>query len=473
MNNNFVEGKEAEFTPEEAALILRLKVFVRWRWGAIFGIIIATIIASLVSHIGFPTLPVYILCVFVAFYNLLLWHLTLRLKEVSTGLLLAKGRAIGIIHIYLDLIAFTVLMHLTGGIENPFIFLFVLHVITAGILLHYRTAYTVTTVAFLMITAMVMLEYAGVIPHVNLEGFILPYRYRQASRVLAILAALAVVLYGSTYLASAISGELKKRQRQVLKLQKQLLEEKTSELDMRTHEVDKLEEQKKHFLSFLGMAAHDLKAPLAAIQGFLWLILNGYTGQINAKQKDMLERSNRRIDGLGGLISDLLDIPRIEAGQLVHEMKEISLAEIVQRCVDDLGNIAKGKGLDLNVELPENLPAIYGSDIRIQQVLTNLVNNALNYTMWGSVTIRVSDFDTEQQVEVIDTGIGIPPEELPRLFSDFFRGSNVAVKGTGLGLSISKRIIKAHGGRIWAESPYADSGKGSKFTFTLPKRSTY
>ena len=469
--NSFSQKKEAEFTPEEAALLLRLKMFVRMRWMAILGIIAATIIASSVFHINFPTLPVYILCIFMAFYNLLLWPLTLSLKEVRTGLLLAKARAIGNIHIYSDLIALTVLMHFTGGIENPFIFLFVLHVIAAGIVFTYRTAYTVTTVTFLMVAALVGLEYAGIIPHVNLEGFVLPYRYSQASRVLAVLVAMAVLLYTSTYLTSAISGELRKRQRQVLELREQLLDDKTMELDISTHEIDKLEEEKGRFLSFLGMAAHDLKAPLAAIQGFMWLILNGYTGHINDKQKDMLEKSSRRIDGLRGLIDDLLDIPRIEAGQLVHEMKEISLAEIVQRCVDELGNVAKEKGLDINVELPESMTKIYGSDIRIQQVITNLLNNALNYTMWGSVTIRVTDHDTEQQVEVIDTGIGIPPEGLPRLFNDFYRGSNVAVKGTGLGLSISKRIIEAHGGRIWAESPYADSGRGSKFTFTLPKRS--
>ena len=204
--NSFSQKKEAEFTPEEAALLLRLKMFVRMRWMAILGIIAATIIASSVFHIGFPTLPVYILCIFMAFCNLLLWPLTLSLKETRTGLLLAKARAIGNIHIYSDLIALTVLMHFTGGVENPFIFLFVLHVIVAGIVFPRRTAYTVTTVTFLMVAALVGLEYAGIIPHVNLEGFVLPYRYNQASRVLAVLAAQAVLLYTSTYLTSAISG---------------------------------------------------------------------------------------------------------------------------------------------------------------------------------------------------------------------------------------------------------------------------
>ena len=102
-------------------------------------------------------------------------------------------------------------------------------------------------------------------------------------------------------------------------------------------------------------------------------------------------------------------------------------------------------------------------------MVTNLTSNAINYTREGTVLVKVVDDKDKVRVEVIDTGIGVPPEEFPRLFDDFFRGSNVGAKGTGLGLSISKRIIEAHGGKIWAESPAPETGQGSKFTFTLPK----
>lgn len=469
MNSKFPDEETAEFIPEEATLIMRIRVFVNMRWLAILGIIVATITASSLFHIGFPTLPVYIICAFIALYNLVFLYQTRSLSKGEPGLLVARARTYGYIHISLDLIALTVLLHFTGGIENPFIFLFILHIIAAGIVLPYRATYLVTTAAFLMVTALVLLEYAGIIPHVNLEGFVLSNRYQQASRVVAILVALAVLLYSSTYLTTAISGELRKRQRQVLALREQLLKEKVEELDVSAKEIDKLEEEKTRFLRFLGMAAHDLKAPLAAIKGFLSLILGGYVGEISDKQRNMLDRSSRRIDELLELISDLLDIPRIEAGQLVREMKEISLAEIVKRCVDELGNVAQEKGLEMRVELPDSMAKIYGSETRLRQVITNLVSNALNYTSEGSVTIRVTERDTEQQIEVIDTGIGIPPDDLPHIFDDFFRGSNVVVKGTGLGLPLAKRIIEAHGGKIWAESPYPETKRGSKFACTLPK----
>ena len=102
-------------------------------------------------------------------------------------------------------------------------------------------------------------------------------------------------------------------------------------------------------------------------------------------------------------------------------------------------------------------------------MITNLVGNAISYTPEGMVTVRVTDYKKNVQIEVIDTGIGIPPEDLPRVFDDFFRASNVEIKGTGLGLSITKRIVEAHGGRIWCESPCPETNQGSKFTFALPK----
>ncbi|MBM4461838.1 MAG: PAS domain-containing sensor histidine kinase [Chloroflexi bacterium] len=252
-------------------------------------------------------------------------------------------------------------------------------------------------------------------------------------------------------------------------LKSDLLSQKTRELEEISREVAKLEEQERRFVRFLRVVAHDLQSPLAATQTCLWDILDGYCGKITDEQRDMLERSSRRIDGLSTLIGDLLDIPRIEAGQIVHEMKETSLSEVIERSVDELSNLAKEKGITLKVELPQSLPRIHGSSIRLQQVVRNLISNAIKYSREGTVLVRATEDEGDLRVEVIDSGIGILPEDLPLLFTDFFRGKNVETRGTGLGLSISKRIVEAHGGRIWAESPCPETGKGSKFSFTLPK----
>lgn len=245
--------------------------------------------------------------------------------------------------------------------------------------------------------------------------------------------------------------------------------ERATELKQCLTEVDRLEEERRQFVRFLSVVAHDLQSPLVATQSILSYIKDGYTGEVTEGQKDLLQRGIRRIDELLVLITDLLDIPRIEAGQLRYEMHEISLNGVIRQALVGMDNLARQKGLELKVELPESPHKVYASSRRLQQVLNNLVSNAINYTREGMVIVRVKDYNDDVAVEVLDTGIGILPDELPRLFADFFRGSNVKSAGTGLGLSISKRIVEAHGGKIWAESPCPETGEGSKFTFTLRK----
>jgi len=464
------EQSATEYTPEERALMFRVMIWVSLRWLAIIGIVIVTLVATRVFHIGFPTLPVYATCAAIALYNLFLLRQSQSLKAEEPGLVVKKAETFGNIQTFLDLVALTVLLHFTGGIENPFISLYLIHTIGTSIVLPKRRAYELTTLAILMATLLAFLEYAEVIPHVNLQGFVLPYRYNELSRVSGVLVALAALVYAGTYVTTAVSGELRRRQREVVKLRDQLLEKRAMELEQTSSEIAKLEEERRHFVRFLGVVAHDLQSPLVATLSVLSYILDGFTGQVTDGQRDLMQRAVRRIDGLLTLITDLLDIPRIETGQITREMRDISLNEVIKRSVEGLDSLSKQKGLALRVELPQTSPKVYGSSRRLQQVVTNLVSNAINYTHEGMVLVRATESDNEVRLEVIDSGIGISPEDLPRLFTDFFRGSNVEIKGTGLGLSISKRIVEAHGGRIWAESPDPETNKGSKFTVTLPKK---
>jgi len=469
MGNRVLSGEDKGRTPEEETLVMRLRVFTNMRWIAILGVIVVTLVARYIFHIGFDTFPVYIICVFMALYNLVLIQQVRGLGKWPPERVIPRVRRYIYIHILLDMFTFTVLLHFTGGVENPFIFFFIFHIVLASTGLNYRVVYVLSTIAIIMVSLLFSLEYAGIIPHINLEGFVLPTRYRQGSRILGELAALAILLYGTTYVTTAIAGELRKRQRQIVELREQLLAEKTGELKRASNEIAHLEEERSRFLRFIGIAAHDLKAPLTAIQGFLWVMLGGFVGEISEKQQDILKRSTRRIAELLTLISDLLDIPRIETGQIVQEIKEISLRQVIRSSIEGQRSLAEEKGVELKVLIPEGLPRIKGSASRLQQVITNLVNNAVNYTPDGVITVRVQEQAKDLLVEVVDTGIGIPSEDMSRLFEDFFRASNVEAKGTGLGLSISKRIVEAHGGKIWVESPSTETNTGSKFSFTLPK----
>ncbi|MFC1903651.1 sensor histidine kinase [Chloroflexota bacterium] len=485
------EEHSSELLPEEAALVRRIGMFVTMRWLAIAGVLIASVLATQVFSISFSLLPIYIICALMVWYNIFFFFQARRLKaeaggSLSQGLvvplrqlllipkatspLIDKARAVGDIQITLDLLVFTVLLHFAGGIENPFIFYFVFHVIIAGILLHYRVAYLVATAAIFLTLLLVGLEYSGVIPHVRLEGFASSGLYKQGSYILGIIIALATCLYASAYMVTNVSGELRKRQREVVVLQEKGLREKTKELEEASKELAKLEEGRKHLLRFLAIASHDLKAPLSAVQSYLQVMLGGFVGKMTEKQKHMVERSSQRITGLLELISDLLDISRIEGGQIIREMEEVSLAKVVEDSTESVRVLAKDKKIGLHLEIPESLPELKASGVRLQQVITNLLTNAIKFTPEkGEIRLRATAEGGGVRVEVMDTGAGIAAEDSPKIFDDFYRGDTEKA-GTGLGLSIVKRIVEAHGGKIWAESPNPEdkSGRGSKFTFTLP-----
>jgi len=487
------ERERPGLTPEESALVVRIGVFVKMRWLAIAGVLIASLIATQAFHIQFSLVPIYIICAVMTVYNFLFLYQARHLNaEISDSLpetlavplrrlliipratspLLARARATGNVHIIVDLAALIVLLHYTGGIENPFIFYFVFHVILAGILLHYRVAYLVATWAILLVLLLVGLEYYEVMPHVHLEGFAAAGLYQQGSYILSVLLALSTCLYASAYMVTSVSGELRKRQREVVALQQKGLTEKTRELEEASEELTTLEEGRQNLLRFLAIASHDLKAPLSAVQSYIQLMLGGFSGELTDKQRQMLERSSIRITEQLELISDLLDISRIEGGQIVKEMEEMSLSQVVGDSVENVRAMATDKSIKLGTKMPASLPKLKASGVRLKQAITNLLVNAIKFTPEnGEVLLRITEQSGDIYTEVLDTGVGISAEELPKIFDDFYRGVDREKAGSGLGLSIVKRVVEAHGGKIWAESPNPEDkkGRGSKFTFTLPK----
>jgi signal transduction histidine kinase len=449
----------AGYIPELKALKVRLNVFVRMRWLVVLGIIAVTLFARYLFDINFQTFPVFIICGFILAYNLWMYIWSKRLAREDTELVIKRAQISGYVQVLLDLGILTVLLHYTGGITNPFVFVYVIHTTAASILLTKRRAYELTTIAVGMAALLAFLEYSGVISHVNLVGFISIDIYQQLNFVISIIVTLALLAYTSTYITTAVAGELRQQHLKVDQLRDRLLEEDKRELQRISGEVDRLKEERTRFVRLLNVVTHDLQAPLVAVQSCVSYVLDGYAGEVTEGQKDWLQRSSRRIDGLLVLITDLLK----------NEMMDLSLNEVINRSLEGLEMLAKRKGLKFVVELPQKSPIIHGSSRRLQQVITNLTNNAINYTKEGKIIIRLIESDSEVTMEVTDTGIGIPPKDLPKLFDEFYRGSNVESKGSGLGLSIAKRIIIAHGGKIWAESPNPETGSGSKFVFTLPK----
>jgi len=229
-----------------------------------------------------------------------------------------------------------------------------------------------------------------------------------------------------------------------------------------------LERMKSNFLS---VVSHELKTPLHSIKGFVDIILMGKTGPINDTQADFLSTVRDQTAHLQNLINDLLESSRLESGQVKLHLSEVSLANVAAIVVDKLKPLADQGQIQLVNRIGTDIPTIEADHIRIEQVLTNLVDNAIKFTSpSGLVTISAVDLGVAVQVAVSDTGIGIPAAELERIFDRFYQvhsGSTRQYRGTGLGLTICKHIIEYHRGRIWAES---EEGKGSTFFFILPKR---
>ena len=222
---------------------------------------------------------------------------------------------------------------------------------------------------------------------------------------------------------------------------------------------------------FLSIVSHELKSPLAAVENYLEVMLGGFTGELTSKQRRMLERSVLRIHDLSGLINDLLDLARMRPEEIQADFARFNPREFGDRSVEDTRLAASEKGVTVTVEAPQEFREIVGASERLRQVLTNLLNNAIKFSPSGStVTLRSWDTEDELWIEVSDEGIGIPPEDQLHIFEDFFRARNVGdVGGAGLGLSIAKKIVDAHQGRIWLESPYEEGKSGTKFTVVLPR----
>ena len=229
-----------------------------------------------------------------------------------------------------------------------------------------------------------------------------------------------------------------------------------------------LELESKHKSQFLANMSHELRTPLNAILGYTELILDDIYGETPDKMRGVLDRVQINGRHLLGLINDVLDLSKIEAGQLMLSLADYSLREVVHGVFTGVETLASEKGLAFRLEVPPDLPRGRGDERRIAQVLLNLTGNAIKFTDAGEVTIQASARNGSFTVAVRDTGPGINMVDQPRIFGEFQQvdaSSTRAKGGSGLGLSIAKRIVELHGGRIWVES---SPGEGSTFSFTLP-----
>jgi signal transduction histidine kinase len=229
-----------------------------------------------------------------------------------------------------------------------------------------------------------------------------------------------------------------------------------------------LEVASQHKSQFLANMSHELRTPLNAILGYTELMADGAYGEPSVRMMGVLKRLESNGKHLLGLINDVLDLSKIEAGQLVLDLADYSLKDVIQTVYSAVEPLAINKKLKFTTEVTPDLPRGRGDERRLAQVLLNLVGNAIKFTDVGEVAIEASVTDGAFNIAVRDSGPGISAADQAKLFQEFQQADNSITKkkgGTGLGLAITKRIIEMHGGKIWIDSTV---NHGSTFAFTLP-----
>jgi signal transduction histidine kinase len=240
---------------------------------------------------------------------------------------------------------------------------------------------------------------------------------------------------------------------------------RTAELTAALEEVKIISKRKTDFVSSVS---HELRTPLTSVKGYAAILLAGKLGPIPEEARERLEKINRHSDELVHMVNDLLDISRLESGRMTMKIEVCDIKEIAIKIEDLLSGQLKERGLYLNIEISQDAYLALADKAQIERVLINLVSNAMKFTpAQGKITIKSHKKDKLLQIDVIDTGCGIPEELQASIFEEFFRVDNPInqeVKGTGLGLALVKHIIEAHQGKIWVKSK---AGEGATFSFTL------
>jgi signal transduction histidine kinase len=452
--------------PRQSELQERIRWLIFLRWLAAGGVAGAAGVLLWLEpprDATHPALPVLAMGLLVAAYNVLFLAWQHRLE--TTDRLSVQGASVfANVQIVVDLFALAALLHFSGGVENPFSFFFVFHMIIASILLTRRAALAQALLASALYAAVVFLEEVGILPHVRLAA-LRHVGYYQSGYAWVPCFVLTLTLLLSVVMATSITERLREREQQAASLIAEV-QQKAAELE---HAYAVLEAAQRQQTQYMRRVAHELRAPLGAIASLLSVVSEGLTGQVPAKQLDVLRRAESRLADMLRLVNDLLTLSRSQHGALTEHVEPVDVGEVITNVVHLHRARAEAKRISTSVDVPDLMPPVCADAEGLTQVMTNLVANAIKYTPSnGQVSVSAGVEDDDIVVRVRDTGIGIPSEDLPRVFDEFFR-SRAAREyqrvGTGLGLAIAQSIVAALDGSIEVESRV---GEGTEFCVRLP-----
>jgi signal transduction histidine kinase len=459
--------EEQAYKPREVIptreLLERIAWIGRLRWLAAAGVAAAVTVARWGLGIELPVAPLYALAGGLAAYNGLLWGVGKRLRESAPGL----ASAVANLQLSVDLLFLAAMLYFAGGVENPFVFYFVFHIVIASILLSRRATYSQTALACVLVFLLAATQTTGLVHHYHLQGVIPEAVHLGAVLAYGTAFAVASTVLLTAYFATSITARLREREAEILSLSRSL-EQKAADLSRANEKLRQTERAKSEYMR---RVAHELRSPLATIDQMVGLVVEQRKGDVSPAAQETLARVRARLRMLMEVARDLLVLSRAREADLSQRLKDVRLADIVAALAPDLNQRAQEAEIALDISVPADLPLIAGDPESLAQLVVNLASNAIKYTPSGG-WIRISGRAADGRVElaVADSGIGIPREEIGQVFNEFYRASNAresSEEGTGLGLSIVNAICYTHRAEITVDS---EVGRGTTFRIRFPAR---
>ncbi len=446
--------------------IERIGWLIKLRWIAFAGVIATVLISRVLFISSLPWGWLILTALTIPAYNLACYLAWRRANCPGAKDIEIASSRLAHIQILCDLTVLGALIHFSGGVENPFGFYFVFHMVIASILLSRKAAFLQATLALVIFVGVVLGEYYGLLAHYySPVGLQLPDLYRNEMAIVAALWVMATALYATVYLATCIAARLRWREDQIVALSRRA----RHDADELRVAYDRLADTEKAKSAYMRKVAHELRSPLAAIESLLRVVSDGLAGDVPEEVRNTIARARSRTHGLLAIVGDLLTLAAARDPHQSREPADIDLRSTLDSVVCLLAPQAELRQIKVETEVCAVLPCVRGDPEGIEEILTNLVGNAIKYSPDGAtVRVCVSHDSGEVCVEVSDVGIGIDEKDIKRVFEEFYRTTtarNVTPEGTGLGLSIVKSIVDAHGGAIEVESRL---GAGTKFTVRLP-----
>ncbi len=429
-----------------ASLRERLDWFNKLRWAAAVGVLVVVLVAGVGLKAAIEVRGLLLTGVVLLLLNTAYVLRGRRYAAVDIAIELRLVK----VQMVCDLIALTVLLNLSGGIENPLLFVYIIHVFIASLLFKGREIFQIAWLAIFLFTAEVFGEYFGLLPHHHL-----PTASEVAHELPFILMTLGSFWF--TILFCAYVGAMIMKHNRAIK----------DELVVRQGKLVAQDNAKSDFFRFV---THEIKSPVNTAQSAVETALELGGPDLGHKVEDMLHRAVVRLEQATRIIRDLAALTR---GSFLkaENLHEVDLNQLVERVVDGQREIASQGKVDIRLMLPEHKVLIKSINDMVETIIANLVSNAVRYSREsGRVSVRIVDTGRRVRIVVEDDGIGIAADELDQIFDEFYRSPSAREKsnlGTGLGLSIVKKFVEGLGGHIEVQST---PGSGSTFTVILPRQ---